>query len=234
MSANGTLEMFSPVNLIGTVTGWTFQTGGGEREAFDRAQELGDDGDEILNALTNGKKTATLNFVGALSSGNYSWPEVGAHMNGWHIDQIRITWDRGQIRPKMTITVHKHTSGTMHATCRTYASSLSGSVAAQAFGCPSTFGTAFALDANSVAAMRSATLTITAKHVDEPNGSGGNLMGNNHDGSETLEVELTGKSITYTSTWDRTDGGDDPSNTGATTTSMTFEHHIAHTVAPTT
>lgn len=229
MSANGTLEMFSPVNLIGNVTGWQFQTGGGEREAFDRSQELKDDGDELMSALTNGKKTATLNFVSTLSTGKLSWPAVGSHINGWHIDQVRITWDRGQIRPKMAVTVHKHTSGTMHSTCRTYASTLSGQIDAQAFGCPSTFGTAFALDANSVAAMRSATLTVTAKHVDEPNATGGNLMGDNHDGSETLEVELTGKSITYTSTWDRTDNGDEPSNTGATTTSMTFEHHIAHT-----
>ena len=230
MAANGTLEMFSPVNLIGNVTGWTFQTGGGEGESFDRSQELGDDGDELLSALTNGKKTATLNFVGALTTGSYSWPRVGSHANGWHIDRIQIKWDRGQIRPKMTITVHKHTSGTMHSTCREYASSLSGSIAAQAFGCPSTFGTAFALDAESVCAMRSATLTVECSHVDEPNGVGGNLMGDNYDGSEKLEVELTGKSVTYTSTWDRTDGNGEPSNTGATTSSFTFEHHIAHYV----
>lgn len=230
--AHGTLAIFSPTNLIGDLTGWTFQNGGGKNASKERASELGDDGDELMSALHNGKETATLEFVGALTTGNYSFPAVGAHANGWHIDEIQVKWDRGQIRPKMTVTVHRHTEGAMHTTCRTYVSSLSGKIAAQVFGCPSDFDDAFALTQGAVVGMRSATLTVRCSHVDEPNGTGGNLMGDNYDGVETLAVELTGAATAddYETSWDEPDSGDTPSNTGATTRSLNFEHHIAHTV----
>ena len=112
-------------------------------------------------------------------------------MTSWHIDSIEITWDREQIKPKLTVNAHKHEAGTNHATgsCRTYTATVT--IAAVAFGVPADLG-GVALASGATVDFRSATYTLGVTHIDEPGRSGEQLAGENHDGVETLEVEFTG------------------------------------------
>lgn len=229
--AKGTLEFFGATNPFAAFEGWTFQDGGAISGQSDRPNELGATGDEMKKALINGRENVSATFVGSLAAttSKYKFPKVGSHSNGWHIDQIEVTWDRGAIQPKMTVTGHKHTQGTMHTTCRMYTPSLSDKIAYQAFGAPGSVDTAFALAQGAVVDVRSIKYTVSCTHIDEAGRTGNELAGNNHDGVETLQVELTGKATTedFTSTWDKTSYGTTPSNTAATSSSFTFEHHLS-------
>lgn len=229
--AKGTLDFFAPTNPFAAFEGWTFQDGGAINGSSDRHNELGSSGDEIKKALVNGKETTSATFIGNLTAttAKYKFPKIGSHSNGWHIDSIQVVWDRGAIQPKMTVNAHKHTQGTMHTTCRQYTPSLSEKVAYQAFGAPSAVDTAFALATQAVVDVRTITYNVSCTHVDEPGRTGNNLAGNNYDGVETLQIELTGAATTedYTTTWDKTGYGKTPSNTAATSSSLTLEHHIS-------
>lgn len=234
--AHGTVAFFAPSSGITVDDSWEFQDGGAVQNQRERASELGSDGDEITSAMHGGKATTSFIFVHKGTGTNLVFPKVGLVTGGWHIDSISVRWSRDQIAPKMTVSCHKHTAGATHAAdgCRTYTPSLA-SIAKQAFGCPSAFtgGTgknAFSIASGAVVDLRDATYEVSVKHIDEPNATGGNLAGDNYDAVETLSVNLTGEATAddYTSDWDRTDDACTPSNTGATASSFTFEHHLAH------
>lgn len=230
--ANGTIDFFNPSSGISVDASWTFQNGGDIETETTRNAELGSSGDELASALSAKRSSTSFIFLHSGSGQTLVIPAAGTVSNGWHFDSVSISWSRDQMRPKMTVACHRHDNGNNHATgsCRTYASSLA-AIPVVAFGVPSSFGAAFALDAHAVVDLRSATYTLECTHVDENGRDGTELAGDNHDGRETLQVELTG-SVTaddYVSTWDCTSAGNSPVNTGATASSFTFEHHVAHT-----
>lgn len=233
--AHGTVGFFEPADpSLGLDSSWEFQDGGGKSTSSTRDQDLGKDGDEIGSALHDKKTTTTFQYVHKGTGANYVWPNVGAVAGGWHIDSFRCRWDRNRKRAHLEVSCHRHEGGaaTPHADCRTYVPSLD-EIPVPSFGCPAVFGDAFALDESAVVDIREATYTVECSHVDELGRSGEELKGNNYDGKETLEVSLTGAATAddYDSSWDNPDSGDTPSNSGATTSSFTFEHHIAHYVA---
>ena len=234
--AHGTVEFFNPTCPITVGADWDFQTSGPKRTAANYANELGQGGDELRYA-THGKRTTwEWTFVNNLDTGTISIPKSGLVSGGWHIDSIRIQWGRDQIKPKMTVSAHRHEDGTNHAAngCRTYSASVE--IDAVAFGLPADLG-AVALASGAVVDFRSATYTLQATHIDEAGRDGTQLAGENHDGVETLEVEFTGDATAddyeIEDGWTNDQRTTTPSNTGATTTSLNLIHHVAHDVAQT-
>lgn len=232
--ANGTVDFFGTSSLtvpnVGTC--WEFQNGGAIQHAKTRASELGKDGDELTSGFHDEKSTTSFTYVfkqPATAVTNYSWPKVGQVLSGWHIDGFSCAWSRDRKAAVLTVNAHKHDASTHDTATHTYTPSLS-AIAVATFGVPSSFGTAFALDANAVVDLRSATYAVQCNHVDEQKRDGTHLKGDNYDGTETLAVELTGAATSddYTSTWDMPSDTTTPSNTGATTTSLNFEHHLSH------
>lgn len=218
--------------------GWTFQNQNAEQRSKDYINELGKGGDEILKALVNGKTATGWQFVSTAASGNViAAPAAGqTHpfapgtvIGGYHIDSIEISWDRGQVKPKLTIVAHAHDGVTNgHNACRTYSPSVT--IAAVAFGLPADLG-AVALSAEAEVDFRSATYRLSVSHVDETGRSGGQLKGDNHDGVESLNVEFTGDAdpddYEIEAGWSAPNSGRTPSNTGVTTSSLELVHHVA-------
>lgn len=237
--AHGTVQFFAPACDITVDSHWKFQDGGAKETTRERASELGADGDEVAHATHGARSTTSFIFIHDGDGDALVFPNPGTVSGGWHIDDFSVVWSRDAIAPKMTVNCHKHESGTNHSSgsCRTYTPSLV-AIAPQTFGCPSAFsgGTGkngFTLAQGAVVDLRDATYTVKCSHVDEANRTGGELAGNNYDGVETLEVNLTGEATSddWTSDWDRVSDGVTPSNTGATATKLSFEHHLAHDTA---
>lgn len=229
--AHGTVGFFEPTCPITVDSNWEFQDGGAVQNSRTRANELGRTGDEILKRLHNSKGTTSFVFVHKGTGTKYVFPKIGLVDAGWHIDNFSVKWDRTKIAAVMTVNCHKHNGGTAHevGSCRTYTPSLSNAIEVVAFGVPGNLGAAFALASGAVVDLRDATYTVGAQHVDELNRSGEELKGNNYDGSETLDVNLTGAATgdDYTSEWDQVTDGVTPTKTGATASSFHFENHIS-------
>jgi len=235
--AHGTIDFFAPVDPnLGLSSEWEFQDGGALNNSKTRAAELGKNGDELRSALHDAKSTTSFVYVFKQPSTpvtHLTFPKVGKVANGWHIDGFSCSWDRAQLAPKLTVNCHRHGTNNHAANdCRTYTPSLT-TVSAVDFGCPAAFGDAFSLTQGAVVDIRSATYAVGVQHLDELNRVGEELRGDNHDGSETLQVDLTGSATAddYTSTWDMPTNGVTPTNTGATSSTFSFEHHISADVA---
>ena len=242
--ANGTIEFFTSSSPF-SFTGWTYQQPGGTRGGKDYANELGADGDEIANATHNPRTEGLWTFLLAstvATGSDLPIPNVGqiSPSGGWHLDRIQIGWDRGQMRPKMTVSAHKHDAGTAHGAtgahqCREYAASVA--IKAVAFGVPADLG-GVKLAQGAVVDWRDATYTLECNHEDELGRDGNELAGDNYDGVETISANLTGAwtddDLTVTSGWTRTGDGVTPSNTGATTGNINYVHHVPHVVPAST
>ncbi len=231
--ANGTVEFFGTESLTAPSldTSWTFQNGGAIARTRTRAGELGRTGDEFLSALYGDKSATSFTYVFKQPQtpvSHYVWPKIGAVLSGWHVDGFSCVWSRDRPAAVLTLNCHRHGSSP-HDAGRTYTPSLA-AVAPAAFGVPADFGDAFALDEEAVVDLRSATYAVQANHVDEDKRDGTHLRGDNYDCSETLSVDLTGAATSddYETSWDMPSDTVTPSNTGATTTSLSFEHHVAH------
>ena len=234
--AHGTIDFFAPADPnLGLSAEWEFQDGGDIQHSRTRAAEPKRDGDELRSKLHDGKSTTRFVYIfrqPATAVEVLTFPKVGKIAGGWHIDGFSCSWDRQQLAPKLTVNCHRHDANS-HAedSCRTYTPSLA-AIPVTEFGCPADFGAAFKLTTGAVVDLRSATYAVQVSHIDELSRVGEELAGENRDGRETLSVELTGAATSedYTSSWDQVDDGVTPTNSGATASSFTFEHHVAHDV----
>lgn len=208
---------------------WEFQNQNAEQRSLDYINELGKRGDEILHALVNGKTSTGWQFVSTAATGTINIPNVGQILGDYHIDSVEVSWGNNQIKPKMTIVGHAH-DGVQggHNTCRTYSPTIE--VEATAFGIPADLG-AIKLTETAEVDFRSARYSLSCSHIDEPGRAGNQLMGENHDGVESLSVEFTGDAApgdySITDGWSKPSSSRTPSNTGVTTSSIELVHHIA-------
>lgn len=231
--AKGTVEFFGTesVSAPSVDESWVFQNGGAISHTKTRDNDLGASGDEIGSAMHDDKSTTSFTYVfrqPASPVQRYVFPKVGAVVDGWHVDGFSASWSRDKASATLVVNCHRH-DGVAHDAGRTYTPSLSDIPVVQ-YGVPASFGDAFALDAEAVVDLRSATYSVQASHVDEQKRDGTHLKGDNYDGNETLAIELTGAATPddYATSWDMPSDTVTPSNTGATATSLSFEHHIAH------
>lgn len=229
--AHGTVEFFNPTCPITVGADWDFQTCGPKQTAENYVNELGQHGDELRHATHGNRTSWSWTFVNNLDTGTITIPKGGLVSEGWHVDSIQIQWGRDQIKPKMTVNAHRHDDGNPHAagSCRTYTATVA--IDAVAFGVPADLG-GVALAAGAVVDFRSATYTLQVTHIDEPGRDGSQLAGENHDGVETLSVELTGDAtaddLVIDAAWTNDQKTKTPSNTAATTTSLNLIRHISN------
>lgn len=239
---NSKVEFFKPLHVVGTLADWELQTGGNPTITRQRDQTLGENGDQH-NAVQFGAQIAyTENFKAKRVTGNaLVVPLPGKILEGAHVDSITVSYTQNTA-PTLAVASHCHAAidGTpqAHDPCRVYSPSVI--LPARAIGVPSALkfkkGAAktetdvFKLPAG--IGMRSLSYALQPTHIDEPDGDGGHLAGQNHDGVETLTIEFTGKvdvsDLQIDGEWMLPDNdADSMGNTQATTKSITITHHIA-------
>lgn len=226
---NERVDFFAPECPFTLGADWEFQNQNAEQRSLDYINELGQRGDEILKALVNGKTSTGWQFISTASTGNLTIPKVGQILGGYHIDSAEISWDRAQLKPKLTLVGHAHDGVEGgHNACRTYSPTVT--IPAVAFGVPSSIG-AVSLGESAEVDFRSARYTLACSHIDETGRAGNQLKGENHDGVETVTVDFTGAATsadyTIAEGWSNPSRSKSPSNTGATTSSLELVHHIA-------
>ena len=217
------------------------QTGGNPSKQNNKASELGSDGDEIASGEFDAKTSVTCVYGPTAYTGNLTIPAVGQIKNGHHVDSVSIAYNQ-QGFPSMTVTGHKHEAGSPDADCRTYTAKVV--LPARKIGVPSalvdtatpTAGDVFKLNAEAEVGMKGLTYTLSCTHVDEPDGDAGHLAGNNHDGVEKIDVEMSGEAdsdeYTVGTGWFvETNASGNQGNTTKTTRSISMSKHIAHDVA---
>lgn len=248
MAVSTKVEFFAPVSPFGDFDGWEIQTGGNPSKAKARASDLGKTGDEIAHETYDDKTSVSAVYTLTSRTGNITLPSVGQILSGYHIDSVSVAFSQ-TAWPKLTVAGHKHDLGNADTACRTYKPSLI--FAAQTIGVPESVSDSanpavvvFKLNDGTPIGMRSMSYAIAVNHVDEMNGKGGHLAGDNYDGNETLTCELTGDAVvtetgaadagdvTVDSTkWTMTTNAKTQGNTAATTHSLTLVHHLAHEAA---
>jgi len=223
------VTFFVPDSPFGDFADWKLNTGGNPNTTEQRAQALGPDGDEIA-WKGYGKKTAlTATYVATKAVGDLVIPKAGQVVGGCHIDSVQVAYNQTGY-PIMTLSGHRHDHGNPHTTCRTYTGSVT--LPAAAIGIPAAFGDVFKLQPSAEVGMRGATYTLSVIHVDEMDGVGGQLAGENRDGTEELAIELTADAAptdyAVSAAWHLGTLAKALGNTVATTSSLNLTHHIAH------
>lgn len=235
---------FGPEAVTGPWTDWELQTGANPSTARQRAQALKANGDQLAAVQYGAQASYTENYVAKKVSGDAALvlPNVGAVSGGAHIDSVTVAYTQKDF-PTLAVAAHRHADAAgalqAHDACRVYTPSVK--LPPRAVGVPSTLkdteGNAIFTCPAGVG-MRSLTYALTVTHVDEPDGEGGHLAGQNRDGVETLTIELTGKVVTSElaihSSWMLPDSdADSQGNTAATTKSITLTKHLAYDEAVT-
>ena len=246
------VEFFAPEDGLSLGGVWEIQNHNTSQSA-NRAAALGANGDELPSTVVKygGQKSVTFNYVCKAASGNVALPKLGAIAStygGFHIDSYTATYNQ-QGALTLAVTAHKHgNGGTAHGATRTYSPTVV--LPARVLGIPSKIedadeNTLFELLATSGMGMRSLSYTFTVNHVDEDDGDGEHLAGDDYDATETLAGEITGNATETThftvagattgtggavedAGWINTSGSTNVQNTAATTTSFSLEHHVAH------
>lgn len=239
------VKFFAPdASVLGSLTDWEIQSGGSPSLSRQRAQALKANGDELKAAQYDAKIEYSLNYKPTRYTGDdgLTLPPVGKILNGAHVDSVSLTYSQTDF-PTLAVTAHRHAAvdGTpaTHGPCRAYSpsvvlppraigvpSSLKDSVGATIFTCPTGIG------------MRSLAYSLSVTHLDELDGDGVHLAGQNRDGVETLTVEFTGEvaisELAIDSGWMLPDSSSvAQSNEAATTTSVTLQRHLAYSTTDT-
>lgn len=212
---------FNPSDPFGIATGsgvkWEVQTNA-PSTTKDRAQALKANGDELASRQYNARTTVTATYTATAADAPV--PKFGAILGGYHVDTVALAYtNTGFVA--MTLTGHKHGTSN-HPACRTYTGSIT--TVGVLFGCPaSPVGCTIPAGAG----IRSVQYSLQGNHIDELGTSGEFLAAENHDGNETVTVELCDNgTITADTGWDCTSSGNSQGNTAAETSTGTFEHHI--------
>ena len=236
----GTVKFFDttdPFNLAD----WEVQTGPNPNRTKQRAQALTKDGDEFARAQFGTSESGTLTYVAKKFTGFMTMPPAGLVANGWHLDNWTVRYNQRGF-PTLSVNAHKHIDGAADADCRLYYASFK--VPARSIGVPSAIPSVdseadpvFELDSEATIGLRDLSLALACNHVDESNGDGGHLAGDNYDGTETLTVDFTGEvdpsaDFALNDAWTDDSLNRSQGNTQATTQSLTATHHVAHYVEP--
>ncbi len=232
------VPFFTPTDVFGLAGAeWKLQTGANPATTEQLAVALGSSGDAIAQQGYGKAASGSCVYICEKATGSLVLPKVGmVTTTGWHIDSISVAgsptgW------PTLTVNGHKHIAGNGHTagSCRQYASTIK---------LPARFGVGdqipsngsvpvFELDDETELGMRGYNYTLACTHVDEQDGEGGHLAGDNHDGVETLQVDMTGHAdpatdYTVASDWHVDSLGlSDQSNTAATKASVSLTKHIS-------
>lgn len=230
---------FNPDSIIGELADWEIQEGSNPSVSRQRAQALKSNGDELASVQYGAQIAYSMNYKAKTVAGDagLTVPAVGKIMNGKHVDSVEVGYSQTDF-PTLAVAAHAHAvvDGTeeAHDDCRVYTPGVV--LPPRAIGVPSTLkdtdGTTIFTCPDGVG-MRSLTYALAVNHIDEPNGEGGHLAGQNHDGTETITLEFTGEvdiaDLAIDAGWKLPDTSSlGKTNSGAHTTSVTITRHIAY------
>ena len=229
---------FSPDSVIGKLADWEIQSGSNPSLSRQRAQALKDNGDEMKAVQFGAQYSYQMNYKAKTLTGDaLTVPGAGEIINGVHVDTITVSYSQ-QDFPALEVAAHAHAKvdGTQedHDACRVYTGTVV--LPPRPIGIPLTLkektgGTVFTCPEG--VGMRSLVYALATNHIDEPDGDGNHLAGQNHDGTETLTLEFTGEvdvdDLEIGSGWMLPDSDNKGrSNTGVHTTSITITKHIGY------
>ena len=234
---------FNPDSVIGELADWEIQEGSNPNVTRQRAQELKANGDELQSVQYGAQVAYSMNYKGKKVTGDaLVIPAPGSIKNGKHVDSVEVSYSQTDF-PALAVAAHAHAAvgGTSeaHDECRVYTPGVV--LPPRAIGVPSTLKdtdgeTVFTCPEG--VGMRSLTYSLAVNHIDEPDGEGGHLAGQNHDGTETITLDFTGEidiaDLGIGGSWKLPDTeGKTRTNTGAHTTSVTLTRHIGFDEATT-
>lgn len=235
---------FNPDSVIGALADWEVQEGSNPSVTRQRAQELKANGDELQSVQYGVRIAYSISYKAKKVSGDTGLivPSVGKIMEGKHVDSVDVGYSQTDF-PTLSVAAHAHAAvdGTeeTHDDCRVYVGTVV--LPPRAIGVPSTLkdteGQTIFTCPDGVG-MRSLSCSLSVNHIDEPDGEGGHLAGQNHDGTETLTLEFTGEvdvaDLHIDSAWKLPDTSTlGRTNTGAHTTSVTITRHIPYSTSET-
>ena len=227
---------FNPDSVIGELADWEIQEGSNPNVTRQRAQALKANGDELQSVQYGAQVAYSMNYKGKTVTGDaLVIPSPGSIKNGKHVDSVEVSYSQTDF-PALAVAAHAHAAlnGTPeeHDECRVYTPQVV--LPPRAIGVPSTLKdtdgeTVFTCPEG--VGMRSLTYSLAVNHIDEPDGEGGHLAGQNHDGTETVTLDFTGEvdiaDLGIGGSWKLPDTeGKTRTNTGAHTTSVTLTRHI--------
>lgn len=221
---------FNPDSVIGELADWEIQEGSNPNVTRQRAQELKANGDELQSVQYGAQVAYSMTFKAKRVTGDaLVIPAPGAVVNGMHIDSVEVSYSQSDF-PTLTVAAHAHAnvsgSPEEHDECRIYSPSIA--LPPRAIGVPSKLEGVFTCPEG--VGMRSLTYSATVNHIDEMDGEGGHLAGENHDGTETITLDFTGEVNVgeLGLGWELDTNSISRTNAGAHTTSVTLTHHISH------
>jgi hypothetical protein len=228
---------FNPDSVIGELADWEIQEGSNPNVTRQRAQELKANGDELQSVQYGAQVAYSMNYKGKKVTGDaLVIPAPGSIKNGKHVDSVEVSYTQTDF-PALAVAAHAHAAldgmPEAHDECRVYTPDVV--LPPRAIGVPSTLKdtdgeTVFTCPEG--VGMRSLTYSLAINHIDEPDGEGGHLAGQNHDGTETLTLDFTGEidiaDLGIGESWKLPDSeGKTRTNAGAHTTSVTLTRHIS-------
>ena len=227
---------FNPDSVIGELADWEIQEGSNPNVTRQRAQELKANGDELQSVQYGAQVAYSMNYKGKKVTGDaLVIPAPGSIKNGKHVDSVEVSYTQTDF-PALAVAAHAHAAvdGTEeeHDECRVYTPGVV--LPPRAIGVPSTLKdtdgeTVFTCPEG--VGMRSLTYSLAVNHIDEPDGEGGHLAGQNHDGTETITLDFTGEidiaDLNIGGSWKLPDtDGKARTNSGAHTSTVTLTRHI--------
>jgi len=210
------------VDLLSIGNNWIAQNNV-NNDLNDRAQGWKANGDEAAAKLHNARNEIAMEYECTEESGNLYIPTLGLVSNSYCITRIQIRCAAGAW-PRLSVTAHNHDDNAHNASSQppaTYTASIT--IAAQ-FGVPTMFG-----QANANCGKRSFTYTLECDHVDEPDGAGLHLAGQNSNGREQVVFDFSGvpSLASVPSNWDLLSSPDGGDNKDFDTVGYTYYHPLA-------
>ncbi len=207
---------------LGSLTGWNY-VGATPTRNKDRATAADDIGNEAVSKMYNEGIEWDISLVASSTVAPTIPPNIGAVIEDLLITRIVI--GTSAEAATMTLTVHNHT-------VNPHSSSSGERAVAHNITLDSGFGAKDFMGGTSGpdASVKSGTITIECQHVDEQNGDGDHLCGQNYGPMLTATTEWTGVPIVEAAVgWDVTPSTAPTVNTGFKTTSVSGTKALAFT-----
>lgn len=210
---------FGSEQPFGTLTGWKYTSASVTVEK-QRANAIGEIGNEVASQLYSEQTNVTASFVAAALTAPTIPATLGAVVNGYILTSIQVSTDREGFAT-MTLTGHNHTANA-HTTGEK--SVAHGITLTSGFGAQDFMGGT----PGSNASVKGGSITIECQHADENDNAGEHLVGENYTPMITAETEWVGvPSAAAESGWDVTSKPNPTSNTAFETYSVSGTKALA-------
>lgn len=243
-------KYFQPSDILGlnaalALSGnnvWDVQTDSKTKQS-DRAAAPKSNGDEKCWHPHNTRENHTLTYECEQESGYLAVPNVGAVLNGYHVDSVKVSWSNASW-PTLDITCHKHTDGTGSHVDGAMNQFKADVRLPAGFGCPVMLddftipdaAVQVSLDESKGDAIASVTFELGCTHTDDTGSVGNWKSGENRDGVETITFNFLGQPdvdalAVNENAWHLGSGTASDTNQAGNTAAITLTRHVDRVTA---